>query len=302
MIEGTADRLFILAFDHRTSLLRDLFGTKGAPTPEQAQGMSKAKQLIYDGLTQALDEGVARSTAAFLIDERFGAEVARRATAEGVAFALAVEKSGQKEFQFEYGEDFSTHIEAFDPTFCKALLRYNPDGARDINGRQAERLKHLSDWLRDRPPALMVELLVPPEPSQLDAMEAEASRYDRELRPELMRRAIAELQEAGIEADVWKVEGLDSRSDCEKLAAVVRAGGRDHIGCVVLGRGADDATVEEWVRQAAGVPGYVGFAVGRTIWWDAVNDHLNKGADRKRSIEQISDRYRHFINVYSSAE
>jgi myo-inositol catabolism protein IolC len=302
MTLGHSDQLFVLASDHRTSLKRDLFGGDGDASPEQAATISQAKALIFDGLTRSLEQGVARSSAALLIDERYGASVARRAKEEGIAFALAVEKSGQKEFAFEYGEDFSDHIEEFDPTFCKALLRYNPEGDRDLNQRQAERLKVLSDWLRDRGPKLMMELLVPAEKSQLDVVGGEVRRYDRELRPELMRIAMAELLQAGVEADVWKIEGLDSRSDCEALAALARAEGRDDVGCVVLGRGADDATVENWLRQAAGVPGYIGFAVGRTIWWDAVRNYLSKDSDRERPIEEISRRYRRFIDVYSSAE
>jgi myo-inositol catabolism protein IolC len=302
MIAGQAGRLFILACDHRTSLQRALFGHNGQPTADQIRAISQAKELIYQGLAKALEEGVPRSAAAILIDERFGTGVARKAKQNGITFALAIERSGQKEFEFEYGDDFFSHIEEFDPNFCKALLRYNPEGDADLNHRQAERLKQLSDWLRPRNPRLMVELLVPPERSQLDTVGGDTARYDRELRPPLMRSAVTELQRAGVEADVWKIEGLDLRSDCEQLAALVRAGGRNHVGCVVLGRGADDATVETWMRQAARVPGYIGFAVGRTIWWDAVSDYLNKVADRKSSIEQIASRYRHFIGVYSSAE
>jgi myo-inositol catabolism protein IolC len=147
----------------------------------------------------------------------------------------------------------------------------------------------------------MVELLVPPEPSQLSAVDEDPVRFDTELRPALMMTAIEELQDAGIDADVWKIEGIDSRQECEALAARARSGGRDNVGCVVLGRGADDSTVETWLKQTAGVPGYIGFAVGRTIWWDPVRNYLNQVNDRERSVQEISDRYRHFIAVYASA-
>jgi 5-dehydro-2-deoxygluconokinase len=236
-----------------------------------------------------------------LIDEQFGATVALRAKEVGIPFALAVEKSGQKVFEFEYGSDFPAHIQAFDPTYCKALLRYNPEGDEDVNRVQTERLLSLSEWLQDETPQLMVELLVPPEDHQLEQVDGDRRRYDRELRPSLMRAAIAELQGAGVRADVWKIEGLDAREDCEAVAALTRSDARDHVTCVVLGRGADDRTVETWLRQASGVPGYSGFAVGRTIWWDAVRGFLNEDRDRERCVAEISSRYRHFIEVYCSA-
>ena len=300
MSHGYRQPLFVLAFDHRTSLQRDLFHTTGESSLEEALTISKVKELIYEGLERSIHDGVPRDSAAFLIDERFGTEVARKADASGIAFALAVERSGRKEFEFEYGSGFGSHIEKLNPTFCKALLRYNPEGNRALNKRQSARLSTFSEWLDDRTPKLMVELLVPPEDSQLRAVEDDAGRYDRELRPALMMTAIAELQDAGVEADVWKIEGMDSRQDCEAVAAVARSGGRDDVGCVILGRGADDETVEAWLKQVAELPGYIGFAVGRTIWWDAVRNYLN-GDDRERSVQDISDRYRHFIDVYTSA-
>ena len=161
---------------------------------------------------------------------------------------MPVEKCGQKEFDFEYGDEFGAHIERFDPDFSKVLVRYNPDGDAEMNKRQAERLKRLSDWLHEHDRKFLFELLVPAEEEQLAAVDGDSDRYDAELRPDLMIRAIAELQEAGVEADIWKIEGVDERADCERIAAQCRAGGRDGVVCVVLGRGADDAKVDHWLR------------------------------------------------------
>jgi len=83
----------------------------------------------------------------------------------------------------------------------------------------------------------MFELLVPPEKSQLDQVRGDKSAYDLELRPPLMVRAIHELQDARVEPDVWKIEGLDRREDCEKMVAAARRSGRDNVGCIILGRG-----------------------------------------------------------------
>jgi myo-inositol catabolism protein IolC len=216
--------------------------------------------------------------------------------------AMPVEKSGQDEFDFEYGEDFGAHIEAFDPDFAKVLVRFNPEGDREMNGRQVERLRRLADWLHERDRKFLFELLVPAEDAQLAKVGGDSGRYDAELRPELMRRTIEELQNAGVEADIWKIEGIDTQEDCEKIAATSRRGGRDGVICVVLGRGADDAKVEHWLRQGAPVEGYAGFAIGRTIWWDALKDFLDGSLSREEATQTVAEKYLRFVAVYKEAE
>jgi hypothetical protein len=66
----------------------------------------------------------------------------------------------------------------------------------------------------------MFELLVPATVEQMDRLEGDHAHYDRELRPSLMMGAMKELQSAGVEPDVWKIEGLDVREDCVKVAEV----------------------------------------------------------------------------------
>jgi len=87
------------------------------------------------------------------------------------------------------------------------LVRYNSEGDRELNRRQAARLNGLSDYLHSamHRSLLMFELLVPAEKAQLDRVNGEKKKYDLELRPRLMVRAIHELQDAGVEPDVWKV-------------------------------------------------------------------------------------------------
>src|SRR5262249_13923692 len=151
--------------------------------------------------------------------------------ANGYTFACPAEKSGQEEFDFQYGEDFAKHIEAFHPTFCKVLVRYNPDGDQEMNRRQAARLKRLSDYLRNKGESLfMFELLVPPEKSQLERLKGDKKIYDLELRPNLMVETILELQDAGVEPDVWKIEGLDRAEDCKKIVEAAHRNGRDRVG------------------------------------------------------------------------
>jgi myo-inositol catabolism protein IolC len=298
MTLGYTGTLYILAFDHRGSFQKTFFGVEGEPGDEDAMRISDAKRLIFEGMLEALASGVSRGAAGILVDEQFGAQVARDAKAEGLAFAMPVERSGQPEFDFEYGEDFGAHIEDFDPTFTKVLVRYNPDGDRGMNEHQTQRLRRLGDWLHERERKFLFELLVPAEPAQLDEVGGDTGRYDVEVRPALMRRAIVDLQAAGVEPDIWKIEGIDRREDCESIARAARAGGREEVACVVLGRGANDAAVDHWLRTGAGVPGYIGFAIGRSIWWDPLRGFVEGATSREAAAKSIGANYRRFIDVY----
>jgi myo-inositol catabolism protein IolC len=214
---------------------------------------------------------------------------------------MPVEKSGQNEFDFQYGDDFGAHIERFDPDFSKVLVRYNPDGDAEMNQRQTERLKRLADWLHEHDRKFLFELLVPAEDHQLEQVGGDSDRYDAELRPELMRRTIVAFQDAGIEVDIWKIEGIDTQEDCDLIARTARQGGRDGVVCVVLGRGANDEKVDHWLRQGAPVAGYAGFAIGRTIWWDALKGFLDGNLEREDAAQQIADNYLRFVQVYDEA-
>ena len=301
MVLGYDRNLYILAFDHRGSFQKKFFDISGQPSPEEADRISDAKSVIAEGFFLAIDQGAPKEHGGLLVDEQFGADVARRAKKEGYNFAMPVEKSGQDEFDFEYGDDFGAHIEEFDPTFSKVLVRFNPEGDQGMNARQTERLVRLSNWLHERDRKLLFELLVPGEPAQLEKVGGDADRYDKELRPELMLSSIKALQDEGVEPDIWKIEGIDTREDCERIARQVRSGGRDGVACVVLGRGADEGAVVHWLQQGSGVPGYIGFAIGRTIWWDSLKWFVDGESSREDTSSTIAANYRRMIDAYSRA-
>jgi myo-inositol catabolism protein IolC len=302
MRPGYDHKLYILAFDHRGSFQKKFFGIDGEPDAEQTAMIADAKHLIYEGLSQAVAAGADPSVTGVLVDEQFGSTVPEEARARGLRLAMPAERSGQPMFDFQYGEDFGEHIERFDPDFTKVLVRYNPDGDAAANREQLTKLKRLSDWLSEHERKFLFELLVPAEDAQLQAAGGDSERYDSELRPELMRRAIAEIQDAGIEVDVWKIEGVDERADCEMLVAQARSGGRDGVVCVVLGRGADDAKVDHWLTQAAPVDGFVGFAIGRSIWWDPLKAYVDGKIERPVGAARIAENYLRFVSVYERAE
>jgi myo-inositol catabolism protein IolC len=294
--------LYILPFDHRDSFQKKMFGWEGELTTEQTEQIAAAKQVIYDAFKKAVHSGISKRNGGILVDEQFGAAILRNASLEGYITCCPMEKSGQQEFDFEYGEDFPEHIEAFRPAFCKVLVRYNPEGDQWLNRRQALRLSRLSEYLHTQQSSsrLMFELLVPPEKAQLDRLKGDRRAYDAEVRPRLMAEAILQLQEAEIEPDVWKIEGLETREDCEKIVAVARSGGRKQVGCIILGRGEDDQKVREWLITAATVPGFIGFAVGRTTFWDPLVDWRANKISRTDAVDEIARRYREFVSIFET--
>ena len=296
---GYDQPLYILPFDHRGSFQNKLFGWTGTLTADQTAQIAASKQVIYDGFKAALRDEVPDFRAGILVDEQFGAAILKDAWAHHFTTACPAEKSGQTEFDFEYGEDFASHIEAFRPSFCKVLVRYNPEGDQALNARQAARLKRLSEYLHGKSNSrFMFELLVPPEKAQLDRLNGDKKLYDLEVRPGLMFAAIEQLQDAGVEPDIWKIEGLDRRKDCERVVEAARRKGREEVGCIILGRGEDDRKVHEWLTTASGVPGFIGFAVGRTSFWDALVDWRAKKITREEAVNKIAHRYRDWVNTF----
>ncbi|MBV9603892.1 MAG: DUF2090 domain-containing protein [Solirubrobacterales bacterium] len=300
MALGYDGKLYILAFDHRGSFQKKMFGIEGDPTPEETERISDAKRLIFEGMLEAVNRGAEAGATGVLVDEQFGSDIPERAREHGLKLSMPVEKSGQNEFDFQYGEKFGEHIEKFDPDFAKVLVRYNSDDPdTEMNERQLRRLKELADWLHAHDRKFLFELLVPATDEQLASVDGDSDRYDAELRPELMRRAIEDAQNAGIEVDVWKIEGVDEQSDAAMLAEQARSGnGREGVTCVLLGRGASTEKVEQWLREAAPVEGFIGFAIGRSIWWDALKGYLADELERSAAASQIAENYLHFVRVY----
>ena len=294
------DEVYLLAFDHRRSLLTSFFGVESEPSPDDVRRAELLKLVVWHGLARALADGVPAAWTGVLVDATYGRRVIDEARRAAVRIAIPIEESGREWFGFEV-PDWRERLDLFDPTWAKVLVRSNPDGDAEANEAQRRALLEVSQHCRATGRGFMFELLVPAEPQQLDAVGGDVDRYDRELRPGLMVRAIGAFQAAGIEPDVWKLEGLETREDHEAIAAAARSDGRDRVVYVVLGRGADLATVERWLRAGIGVEGFVGFAVGRSIWWEPSRDFFDAGATDEaadRAATEIAHRYRRLVEVF----
>ncbi len=235
-----------------------------------------------------------------LVDERYGQPVIEAARADGVVLAVPVEHSGRDWFELEWGQDWLEQVSSTRPDFAKVLVRDNTafPGAR--REQQLRALREVSDALRGLGVPLLYELLVPATGGQLAAAGGMTDTYDCDLRPELVMRVIADNQAAGVEAAIWKVEGLET-ADAAGSSEQIRAGGRDHVDAIVLGCDTPAARLDHWLAVAAPIDGFVGFAIGRSIWEDRIAGHNQGDADDEQTIGQIAGRYLNFASRYCAA-
>lgn len=295
---GYTDDLLILPFDHRGSMLKKLFGIEGRePTDAEAQKYSELKEMIFEGFLKSLEMGVPKETSAILVDDQFGAKILQQAKEKGIKTAMPIEKSGQKEFDFDH-EDFRAHIKRVDPFFVKVLVRFNTDGNKEVNNRQLEKLKQVSEFSLEIGKKFIFELLVPAEDAQLQSVGNDNRRFESELRPKLMVQAIKKIQDFGIEPDVWKLEGVDKVEDSKSLVVQVQSNNRT-AGIITLGRGEDENKVREWLKVGAKVKGVIGFAVGRTVFFKAMKDFNDDKISKEEAATIVANNYKSLVDLWN---
>ena len=279
---GWQHPLYLLPFDHRAAFT------------QMAQDVGLAKRLVYDGFLAAVNS-IDANYAGILVDEEAGKEILKDASKAGYITACPAEKSGEAEFQFEYGEKFSMHLDAMGVQFVKVLVRYNPEGDTALNERQALRLAKLSLDCDQSGRKMMFELLVPSSDAQLASVSGDRKRYDLEVRPGLTVRAMRELLSAGVEPDIWKLEGVEDPKAFDSFVAVARSPGgarsRAEVGIIILGRGESLETVKIWMKACAGRPGAKGIAVGRTLWEEPVRAYESGRMAREAAAGEIAKRF-----------
>jgi myo-inositol catabolism protein IolC len=293
------DPLFILAMDHRESFGRTLFGVKNdAPDPGQAEAMRTAKQLIFEGLQVALPT-VTYGRIGVLVDERYGQGVidAVKSSGQPLVLATPVEASGHEWFTLEWGDQWLAHVERVKPDYAKVLVRDNPGFDAAQREQQLSHLAEVSAGLHGIGVPLLYELLVPATDAQLAQAGHDPAAYDRDLRPGLVTRVIADNQAHGVEPAIWKVEGLETVAAARQVATQARAGGRT-TDLIVLGRDAPADRLDHWLEIASQVDAFVGFAIGRSIWEDAVREYEASGRDEAaatRMRNEVAERYLAFV-------
>jgi myo-inositol catabolism protein IolC len=294
--------LLILAADHRDGLERDMYGLTAPPTPAQAARISADKLLVYQALLDAAPRLPAEIHPGVLIDEQYGASVAELAShsAGAVSVCMPLEASGQEWFGFAYGDDWQRHAAFFAAGHVKVLVRDNPGLEPARREQQADRLGQVSAWAARAGRSLILELRVPATGTDQDATEGDTERYDDELRPGHTVAVMEYLQDRGVEPALWTIEGLGRHDDAVAVAAMAQRGGRE-ARCLVGGRHAEYDTLQHWLQVAAPIPGWAGFAIGRSIWWDPLHAHLRHlntaGEARRRIRAAYLDHARYYLKA-----
>lgn len=299
---GYNKNLFILPFDHRSSFVK-LFGfTNAQLNSEEKEIITKAKEIIYTSFQRAVDRGISKEQAAILIDEEYGDKIIRDAINQNYNVILTTEKSGQKEFTFEYGEEFEKHIEKYAPNFVKALIHYNPNDDPLSKMRQQQKLEILSNYCHQNSYKFLLEVLITPTEQQLKDVSGNIERYDIETRPNLTARAIEELQNASVEPDIWKIEGMQNEDSYKIVALQAQKGERENVGIVILGRAENQEKVEKWIKAGNKIKGVIGFAIGRTVFWEPLTEYKNGKIEKEKVIETISNNFLHFFHIFTSTD
>lgn len=306
---GYTKPLYILPFDHRATFAQKMFGKNSILdlNAEEKEQIREFKMLIYKGFKDALEKLVPTDYAAILCDEEFGSEILLDALHNRFNTILTVEKSGKEEFMFQY-PDFAEHIQKFHPTFAKVLIRYNPSDSEDLKQRQKKNLKLVSDFCHEENYKFLLEVLVIPTKEQLGDAGTK-SAFDTKFRCDLTVKIIRELQEFTVEPDVWKLEGFEEVKDYEKVLKAIKAEGRENVNLVVLGRGANEEKVDEWLKTGvkeewfevgAKVEGVIGFAVGRTVFWEPLEKFHKGEIGKNEVIRTVSENFQEFYRLFAT--
>jgi len=296
---GYNKKLFILPFDHRSSFIKLLGFTNPELSSKEKEAITKAKEIIYEAFKKAISEGVPKENTAILIDEEYGDKIIRDALAQKYKVILTTEKSGQAEFAFEYADDFAKHIEKYKPAFVKALIHYNPDDDPLSKMRQQQKLELLNNFCRQKSYKFLLEVLVIPTEQQLKDVNGNIEMYDNDIRPNLTVQAIEELQNSNIEPDVWKIEGMETEDNYKIVVLQARKKGRSNVGIVILGRAEKANNVEKWIEVGSKINGIIGFAVGRTIFWQPLFEYKNGRMGLDDTIASIKNGFLHFYNIFN---
>jgi len=279
---GYTKKLCILPFDHR-SYFEQLLGFTEPLTESQANQLTDYKKIVYSGYKKSLDLGIPKDESAILVDDVFGLDILLDAKQQGYTVLQSTEKSGLDHFEFEHGDDFPSWVEKVQPTFTKVLIRYNVDGDKELNKKTLDGLKVVSDYSHTHNYKFLIEILVPSQET-----------------PDLLIRAMQEIQSAGIEADVWKIEGMNKREDYEQVVTIAKSNNRTDVSVVVLGKNQTDEVVETWLKTGAQVPGIIGFAVGRTVFLNALMKFQSGEYTHDQAVDEIAQRFFHFYTIFTA--
>ncbi len=289
------ETLLILAADHRNHLKKEILHVKNELSEKQLEKLKDFKSIIFEAFKLSLENGAKKDECGFLMDEDYGDKSLKLAKESGIIIILPVEKSGMKTFEFEYGKNFIQHIEKYNPEYVKVLIHYNHDNIEG-NEKTLKNLRILNNYLVNTNHKFLLEMLVDPTQEQLKKYGK--SNFDTKVRPVLTAMSIHEINRAGVNPYIWKLEGYDRKEDIDKISNAVNGDSK----IVILGRSESMDKVLKWIQIGKQNDKVIGFAVGRTIFMKPLVDYNSKKISREKAVKDISRNYLKIIDYYKNSK
>jgi 5-dehydro-2-deoxygluconokinase len=275
-------RVYMLASDHRWQWEEWCDGA-GVPRPR----ISEVKNLVVDAFLQARERSDdVRHYGALLLDHKYGSEAVMRARAAGAPVGTPVERAGTFPLEWQ-DEPFHTGLPG--NAFAKVLVRYRPEWADEARRGQMAKLLDLQSWCRAERMPLLIEIIIMRE-------HEDEREFEEHGRPLLLSSVIRQAYAQDLVPDIWKIEGTRSASGATIIDDAIRE--RQGPRQLILGKGADPATIAAWFDAAAGLPATAGFAIGRSVFWGPGTAFLTGGATAVEVVETMSRRYLDLIDEW----
>ncbi len=299
--------LFILAIDHRVDFLRELIGAQeGLPTAAERERAAQLKQVAYEGLVKAIEEGLPKSNAGIWTDTDLGEAVLLRARQMSLATAFSVEIPRSDSLRLETVADIPSTASRFGARFVAARVPYVTNIGKDAKDARDSALHLLSKTCSSENLKLMLEpVLIPPD-GDLNGTQ-EITDW-AETRPLLTLQAITELQNAGVEPSAWVVEPPPNARAAATLSGQVHIDDRNLVSIFfscgrdpgILRSGKQTRSIEKAVvKRAAKTLGVGGLLVGPGAYFRPLALYNSGETDRTAAITAISEYVQDLNEIFS---
>jgi 5-dehydro-2-deoxygluconokinase len=281
-----SDRVYMLASDHRW---------QWEEWCEQArvlrERISEIKELVLDAFLDARGRSAdVAAHGALLLDNKYGGAAVARAKAAGVPVGAPVERAGV--FPLEW-EQQPFHAHSAGNSFCKVLIRYRPEWPESDRRGQTDKLLQLQEWCRTAGIPLLVEIIIMRNGE-------EEHEFEERGRPRLLASVIRDAYGRGLVPAIWKIEGTRSRDGARVIDEAIRE--RPEPRQLILGKGADPASIASWFDAAAALPSTAGFAIGRSVFMEPATRYLTGACGADEAVETIAVRYLALIEQWKERE
>ncbi len=268
------------AIDHRTQL-EDL-------APDEA---AVARIPAFKVLAVQAARRVAKGRPGFgmLLDDKYG-RVALFAAGAGQDLWVAkpIELPGSRPLQFEFSQDLGSRLSEWPVDHgIKVLCFYHPDDDPALKAVQTAKLVSAFDAARKVGREILIEIIVSKSGPMSD---------------DTIAGALAELYDAGLKPDWWKLEPQASTAAWQAIDDVIATRDPYCRGVVLLGLEAPIEALKESFAVARTSTSVRGFAVGRTIFAEAAARWLKGEIGDEEAVDEMAAKFATLVDLWLSGE